>query len=80
MYIAQTEIWIINTQLILELILKGYYQYTVNINGYKQTGTQNADNETAYERDMRQMELTTLILEQGGFYQADVKDVTRAVL
>lgn len=56
-YIAWTEIWIIDTQLILELIVEAYYQYTVYINRCKQAGNQNAENETTYGKDMCKLQL-----------------------
>lgn len=77
-YIPWTEVWIINTQLILYLILNVYYRYIVNVNRCRPAGTQNAGIVSIYETYMRTMKFVSPDTRQEGLYQADVKHVTRA--
>ena len=79
-YIAWTAVWIINTQLILQLLLNVCYQYVVNINGWRQVGTQKAGIQNIYENYMRTKQFMSSDARQGGLYQAEVKDHTRSEL
>ena len=78
--IAWTEVWIINTQLILYLLFNVYYQYIVNINGWRQVGTEKAGIQSIYENYMRTKQFMSSDTRQGGLCQAGVKDYTRSEL
>ena len=57
-----------------------YYQYVVNINGWRQVGTQKAGIQNMCENYMRTKQSMSSDTRRGGLYQADVKDHTRSEL